>query len=190
MVCSEAIRGTPEPDPLATIDRGRAAALGAGTIETQTNILDICKNSIYRNDFAPPWNLSNVISTEPELVQRLFPDGQTRLTWIFAEGCGTNTRSSGSARIVYIDAHTGDPLLLISLSLPYTDATCHEISHSIYFNPNPDRLIQGDRLFRLGIGLTLAYLVAVCIAARVLYWRRKSRLGSPDDSTNAQRKEG
>src|SRR5260221_6017538 len=89
--CSEAMSGTPAQGHAVAIDVTRAITIGAGSIESQTNIVITCSNSNH-----------NLVSVEPRLVERQFPDGQSRLAWVYGEGCVTDKISmSAKVEIVY-----------------------------------------------------------------------------------------
>lgn len=158
--CSDAMNGATVPD-VATlqslaINRTRATAIGAGVIESQTDIRRICQNAL--------------VSFEPKLVQKQFADGQTRLAWVYGEGCGTDKNfMTGTAEFAYIDATTGEPLLLIKdMFAPDPSFTCPQLAPL-------ERYFQTVKLFGIGIAITVAYLITVLIAAFILRRRRKAQ---------------
>src|SRR5258707_4045607 len=156
--------GTPVSWRLVNIDETSAEAIGTGTIESQTDIRNICSSSNH-----------GVVSFQPQLVERQFADGQTRLAWVYGEGCITDKiYMSAKAEFVYLDAATGAPLLLIKdMFAGDPSFTCLPLSPMT--PPHYQQIVQGVQRLFVGVGITVAYLVAVITVALVLRRRRKAQ---------------
>jgi len=152
--CTEAMRGTRMPNRLVDVDEIRAARIGAGVIESQTNLYTIAGR--------------NVTVFPPVLVERSFPDGQSRLAWVYGQGRITDQYAmSAWAEFVYIDAATGEPLLLIKdMFAGDPNFTCSQLFLS-------DDWVKQVTLYFGGILVTGLYLLIVGGAA--LFLRRRSR---------------
>jgi hypothetical protein len=173
-VCFTAMNATPVSETLATIAPSRAAALAAGTIQTQTNLLNQCHSNAYeatRGLGDTPFTIdhSSVGSLGPQLVRQPFQDGQTHLAWVYGQGCVTDERGiEGQVAFVYVDATTGTPLLLTGATVADPFMTCSDLPPHLV-----DRVTQGRMLFLTGTGITLAYLIIISIVALVLYRRKR-----------------
>ncbi len=101
----------------------------------------------------------------PRLVRATFPDGQRRLAWYEVVFIKMHTGGlAGEATGVYVDALTGEPLLLIpnvGVGDPCMTCTCPALNL-------PFRLRQC-----LALGLSITYLLILVIVGGVAWlWRR------------------
>ncbi len=140
--CDAAITGTRVTNQSSTIDSDHAARIGAGVIQTQTDLHTLVGRPI--GDFTPV------------LLERQFPDNQSHIAWAYGEGRRMgDTGLEARAEIVYIDATTGEPLLLIKDIVIYDAGfTCPQI----------DGLPQSS-MFRKKLIQSVVYLVAGVITA-------------------------
>jgi len=99
--CTQAMEGTPAPKARPAIDVYQAAQLGAEIIAHQTKLHDRAGHKL--------------VAFPPQLVEKRFPDGVVRLAWVYGEGRVIDNNSMmAKAAFVYLEATTGDPLLLIT----------------------------------------------------------------------------
>lgn len=150
--CDEAMSGTPMPDSSVLIGQERAARIGAGVIETQTTLSSA--------------NGGGIVVFHPSLVSRTFADGQARLAWVYGQGRMTDKYSMmGIADFVYIDAKTGDPLLLIKdMFVGDPNFTCSALSF-------PQGILQKMTIIFYGIVITIAYLLVASITVIIVLRR-------------------
>lgn len=98
--CSEAMAGTPVAKYFSEIDPVSAAHIGTTVIKRDTTLYQI-KGKL-------------IVVFELALVEKQFPDGILRRAWVYGEGRVMDQYSmEATAEFVFIDAATGDPLLLI-----------------------------------------------------------------------------
>ena len=91
------------------------------------------------------------------MVERQFPDNQSHLAWVYGEGRITDQIGmSAAAEVVYIDAATGDPLLLIKdIHAGDPSFTCSQLH-------NTDK-VQQVVLYLTALLISAAYLVAAIL---------------------------
>ena len=162
--CSQAMTGKPVNDQTINIDKAHAARIGAGVIQSQTDLLTLSgKNSV---------------AFKPLLVERQFPDTVSRVAWVYGEGRITdNIGMSASAEVIYIDAMSGDPLLLIkNIHAGDPNFTCSQLSgldetHMV-------NLAYQTLLYLAGLLITAAYSVAAIMIGLRLYKRQVVRNGA------------
>jgi hypothetical protein len=152
--CTDAMSGTPVTNQPVNIDGNRAARIGAGVIERQTDMRTILGNY--------------PVVFKPVLLRREFPDGQLHLAWVYGQGSVTdNIGMSARVAFVYIDAATGDPLLLIDMFVGDPSFTCSYLIHSA------DWLERAVLQIRAGV-VTVLYLLIMGIVALILRRRRRT----------------
>ena len=152
--CTEAMSGTRVPNRPVAVDEVRAARIGAGVIESQTNLYTIAGR--------------NVTVFPPVLVERLFPDGQSHLAWVYGQGSITDQYAMIAwAEFVYIDAATGEPLLLIKdMFAGDPNFTCSQLFLSEYL---------GKRITLYLGGTLVTGLYLLIVGGVALFRRRRSR---------------
>jgi hypothetical protein len=100
----------------------------------------------------------------PRLVRATFPDGQRRLTWyevVFIEHSGLMV---GKATGVYVDALTGEPLLLMpDVEVGDPAMTCAGLWLNLPF--------KWQQCVALGLSVGYLFILAV-ISGAVWLWRR------------------
>ena len=159
--CDQAIIGTPSTKPV-TIDSDRAARIGAGVIQSQTDLLTLTEDR--SRDFTPI------------LVERQFPDNQSHITWVYGELRRTQYELEAKVEIVYIDAMTGDPLMLLKDITVYDPSfTCKPYNLD---NVHYQKIVQQVIVHAVAVVITAIYaLVALIIAVRS--YRRRVASSTP-----------
>ncbi len=163
--CDAAITGMPVTNQSPTIDSDRAARIGAGVVQSQTDLYTLVGGRI--GDFTPV------------LLTRDFPDNQSHLAWAYGEGRRLDVYLEARVEIVYIDAATGEPLLLIKNIVLY-DASfvCPQID--AFDSPHIAKRSQQAIVQVAAIVITLVYgIVGLVIAIRA-YRRRRI---APDNAS-------
>ncbi len=159
--CNAAITGTTITNQSPTIDSARAARIGAGVVQSQTDLHTLSGRPI--GDFTPI------------LLTRDFPDNQSHLAWAYGEGRRVDTTGlEARAEIVYIDAATGEPLLLIK-NIVIFDAgfTCPQIDEidQNHFQKKAQQMI----VQLAAVVITVLYLI-VAVVLGIRFYRRRHAL--------------
>jgi hypothetical protein len=98
--CTEAMAGTPAVKRVEEVSPVSAAYIGSTIIKRDTTLHQIEGKA--------------VVVFQVTLVEKQFPDGNVRRAWVYGEGRVTDKNSMAAlAEFVFIDAATGNPLLLI-----------------------------------------------------------------------------
>jgi hypothetical protein len=167
--CDAAITGTPVTNQTPAIDQSRAARIGAGVVESQTDLLTLSGR--------------NSVAFTPVLLQRQFPDNQSHLVWAYGEGritdkIGMEAAAIGMeamADVVYIDASTGDPLLLIkNIFTEDPGFTCFQIYK--FDTAHIQKQSVQAVLYLAGLLISAVYVVVSIIIGRRSYRRQPAAL--------------
>jgi hypothetical protein len=163
--CNDAITGTPVTNQSPFIDSDRAARIGAGVVQSQTDLHTLLRRPI--GDFTPV------------LVERQFPDNQSHLTWVYGEGRRMgDTGLEARAEIVYLDAATGDPLLLIKDIVIYDAGfTCPQIN--AFDNAHFAKIARQIVVQAVAIVITAIYAIVGIIIYIRSYHRRRAPINTP-----------